>query len=90
MGSKEYTNIKRNKLLKGLLQLVSACEGLSIEEGTKHPWKLKHKNFPRRVYPLDLNHPGLHADVVEELMKVLVKNNICSKADFDRAIGKVK
>ena len=89
MGSKEYSNISKKKLIAGVKRIISSIPELKLEEGTKHYLKLRYPEvfYGRPTYPLNVNHSVIDSGTVNELMKWLSKNKICSKKKFDECMG---
>jgi len=85
MGSSEYTNIKKSRLITTVNRLGKLVPNLTVSKGSKHYLKLNypHVEYGLPSFPLAINHNKIDPCVVQELMKWLIKNKICSKERFD-------
>lgn len=77
-------NIKRAKLIRAVKKLCVAVPDLQLKKGSKHCLKLVYPSvvYGRPTYPLSVNSPVLMFWVVDELIKWLTKNKICTKEKF--------
>lgn len=90
MGSSDYNNVKKKDIVNCVKRIVSKNGELSLEPGSKHFLKLifVRATFGRPYYPLNINANKVDCGTVQELMKWLTKNNICTKKEFDDFLGK--
>ncbi len=83
-------SVKRRALINAVKKLSNLVPDLLLKKGTKHALKLHYPSvkYGRACYPLSINGPDLDHWVVEDLIKWLSKNNICSKKKFLELLGK--
>jgi len=88
MGSSEYHNIKKKQLINAIRRLGRDIPDLEVTQGTKHYLKLRWPDveYGRPTYPLAVNSSQIDVAVVQELMKWLSRNKICTKKKFDQLL----
>jgi hypothetical protein len=86
MGQSEYKNVSKKSLISALERLERKSD-LSIEKSTKHTWKLSAP-LSMRSYPVPVGHPEIRGWVVDDVVKWLVSNDVCSKKEFNDLLRK--
>lgn len=79
-----FHNFKRKQLIRAVTKLSSSIPDLEVKKGSKHFLKLCYPSvvYGRSTYPLSINGNELAHWVIDDLIKWLSKNNICTKKKF--------
>ncbi|MBU4338536.1 hypothetical protein KKD57_03185 [Patescibacteria group bacterium] len=79
-----YTDIKSKKFKRDILKWLESI-GLEIKSAGKHQIKIKciHNG---KSFPVPANHPEINKYMIDNLMKFLVTNEMCTKEEFDERI----
>ena len=80
----EYADIKR-KNIKRLLKWLVKKKDIIIVKGGNHTINIKY-TFWLRPFPIPFKHGVVSKYIVKDLMESLVKEEICTKEEFDRII----
>ena len=80
----EYADVKRRKILK-LLKWLSKKEHLIVSTAAEHQWVIRHSNWSR-PYPIPFKHGTVSKHYIKDLMKKLVKSEVCTKEEFNKYV----
>lgn len=78
-----YADVKKKRLL-GFLEWLQNHKGVEIKSGGKHQTVVTIIHLGKK-YPLQ-HHQTVDKYVIEGFMKFLVKNEVCTKEEFDSKI----
>lgn len=80
----QYANVTSRRMYQFLKWLGNHKE-VDVIAGGAHPIKITcHSNG--ESYPIPISHRFVNKHIVRDFIEWLVKNNICSKDEFDRHI----
>jgi hypothetical protein len=80
----QYANVSSKKIYN-FLKWLGNNKMVDVTVGGKHPAKVVcNKNG--EVYPLPIGHREINKHIVRAFMEWLVKNEVCTKEEFDRRI----
>ena len=78
----QYADVTSRRMLQ-FLKWLGNHKSVDITVGGKHPIKVI---CPRsgESYPLPISHTAVNKHIVKHFMEWLVKNEICTKQEFDK------
>jgi len=81
----EYANVKYKKFKKGILKWLEKKDDIRVESGGKHHIKVCciHNG---ESFTVPKRHNEIDKFIVKDFMKWLVKNEVCTKDEFDEKI----
>lgn len=83
----EYADIKRNRILRLLKWLANKNKDIAVIKGGNHVYMIKY-SFWERPFPIPFKHSVVNKHIVKKLMKKLTEEEICTKEEFDKKLGK--
>lgn len=79
-----YTDVK-NKKMKNLLKKLQNQTDIEIFQGGRHNTKVSCIHTGES-YPIPNSHRYINKHIVKDFMKWLVRNEVCTKKEFDEIL----
>ena len=76
-----YGDVRTGRMLR-VLKWLQNHKGVEIVQGGRHNIKVKCIHTGE-TYPIASSHPTVNKHIVQDFQKWLVKNEVCTKDEFD-------
>ncbi|MFA4845859.1 MAG: hypothetical protein WC654_04850 [Patescibacteria group bacterium] len=80
----KYANVTSRRMIQ-LLKWLGNHKDVDVVTGGRHPTKVTSRRS-QETYPLPIGHTMVNKYIIQDFVKWLVRNDICTEQEFDENI----